>query len=115
VPARCFLGCRWRHRFNARNHHRLFRVSSFGGQPVPVTTTDPGLDSHRWPFFLPDGKHFLYYALGIMTLACSRQPLRWLHRRRAGKFLQFTHANAAYANGHLLFVKDNALTAQRSM
>jgi len=91
----------------------LFRVSASGGQPVPVTTTDPGLDSHRWPFFLPDGKHFLYYAAGHNDVGHAHDSLYvGSIEGGPGKFLLFTHANAAYANGHLLFVKDNALTAQ---
>src|SRR6266567_2956308 len=39
----------------------IMRVSTSGGPPVPVTKIDPAQPaSHRWPFFLPDGKHFLY-------------------------------------------------------
>ncbi len=42
----------------------LMRVSSAGGAPAVVTTLDPatGETSHRWPHFLPDGRHFLYTA-----------------------------------------------------
>src|SRR6185436_18247829 len=38
------------------------RVPSAGGTPAVVTTLDPatGETSHRWPHFLPDGRHFLY-------------------------------------------------------
>ncbi len=40
----------------------LFRVPASGGSPVVLTKLDPsrGEGSHRWPQFLPDGKHFLY-------------------------------------------------------
>jgi Tol biopolymer transport system component len=38
-------------------------VAAGGGAPVPVTTLDSKRHStHRWPWFLPDGKHFLYLA-----------------------------------------------------
>jgi len=42
----------------------LYRVPSAGGAPIQVTTPDASRfeSSHRWPFFLPDGKHFLYLA-----------------------------------------------------
>jgi hypothetical protein len=32
------------------------------GSPVEITTPDPDVpdSSHRWPFFLPDGEHFLF-------------------------------------------------------
>jgi serine/threonine protein kinase len=40
----------------------LYRVPAQGGNPEPVTALDPsaGEVSHRWPWFLPDGRHFLY-------------------------------------------------------
>ncbi len=40
----------------------LVRISAGGGAPVPVTQLDQakGETSHRWPSFLPDGKHFLF-------------------------------------------------------
>ena len=42
----------------------LFRVSASGGTPVPVTRLDDAAKelSHRFPWFLPDGRHFLYTA-----------------------------------------------------
>jgi Tol biopolymer transport system component len=40
----------------------LYRVPAQGGKPEPVTALDTagGEVSHRWPWFLPDGRHFLY-------------------------------------------------------
>src|SRR6185295_2865544 len=40
----------------------LYRVPAAGGRPTPVTRLDPARQelSHRWPEFLPDGRHFLY-------------------------------------------------------
>ncbi len=40
----------------------ILRVPSGGGLAVPVTRLDAarGEMSHRWPVFLPDGRHFLY-------------------------------------------------------
>ena len=36
-------------------------VPATGGTPAPVTRFDPEKETtHRWPWFLPDGKHFLY-------------------------------------------------------
>jgi Tol biopolymer transport system component len=45
----------------------LLRVSDQGGPTQPVTTVDIKLDdvSHRWPSFLPDGRHFLYFGLSV--------------------------------------------------
>src|SRR6202011_3212943 len=43
---------------------RINRISESGGNAAPVTTLDSSLSerSHFWPQFLPDGKHFLYFA-----------------------------------------------------
>jgi serine/threonine protein kinase len=42
----------------------LQRVSASGGTPTPVTKImrQGSVQTDRWPFFLPDGKHFLYFA-----------------------------------------------------
>jgi serine/threonine protein kinase len=42
----------------------LYRLSASGGQASVITKLGPGHTNHRWPQFLPDGKSFLYYALG---------------------------------------------------
>jgi len=91
----------------------LLRISASGGQAVPATTPDSVHDSNRWPFFLPDGKHFLYYAAGHNDVGHDQDSL-YVASVDGGtaKFLLHTHANAAYANGHVLFMKDNALMAQ---
>ncbi|CAG0969605.1 partial Serine/threonine-protein kinase PknB, partial [Gammaproteobacteria bacterium] len=46
----------------------LFRVPAAGGRPVPLTKLEPARreNSHRWPLFLPDGRHFLYVARSAM-------------------------------------------------
>jgi eukaryotic-like serine/threonine-protein kinase len=43
----------------------IFRVSAAGGEPAPVTRLDSGRKelSHRWPSFLPDGRHFLFLSM----------------------------------------------------
>lgn len=40
----------------------LYRVSAAGGQATPITALDESHQeiAHRWPRFLPDGRHFLY-------------------------------------------------------
>lgn len=41
----------------------LFRLSQAGGELTPQTTLDQSRfeTSHRWPHFLPDGRHFLFF------------------------------------------------------
>src|SRR5207244_8038570 len=42
----------------------LAQVPASGGTPKPATVIDSSKhESHRWPYFLPDGKHFLYLAV----------------------------------------------------
>jgi serine/threonine protein kinase len=42
----------------------LYRVSAAGGQPAPLTKLETARaeNSHRWPSFLPDGRHFIFVA-----------------------------------------------------
>ena len=44
------------------SNQQIFRVSAAGGLPLPATRLDTaaGDGAHRWPVFLPDGRHFLY-------------------------------------------------------
>jgi Tol biopolymer transport system component len=44
----------------------ILRVSASGGPSTPVTTLDAaaGDAQHWYPFFLPDGRHFLFFAVG---------------------------------------------------
>jgi Tol biopolymer transport system component len=40
----------------------LYRISAGGGRPERVTSFERKQGRHRWPWFLPDGKRFLYGA-----------------------------------------------------
>ena len=54
----------------------IFRIPAAGGEPAPLTRPEsPKQTSHRFPQFLPDGRHFLYLRGGH-----SRIP-RHLYRR----------------------------------
>ena len=50
----------------------LMRVPASGGRAEPATLLDPqhGENAHRWPEFLPDGVHFLYF---VRALAAERR------------------------------------------
>ena len=43
----------------------LSRVSATGGGVAAVTTLGPQQPTHQQPWFLPDGRQFLFYALGV--------------------------------------------------
>lgn len=95
----------------------IFRVSTAGGSPVAVTRSAPAstladVGSHRWPYFLPDGEHFLYVhspngACGDMT------ELRFasLDGKQDSSLIR-TCSSAAFADGRLIFWRDGNLMAQ---
>jgi len=93
----------------------LFRVSSWGGSPVELTKPDGSRfqASHRWPVFLPDGKHFLYLASNFSgQLEYNAIFLGSLDSQET-RLLVNTSANAAYAEpGYLLYLRDSTLVAQ---
>jgi len=49
--------------FTAGAEGPIFKVSENGGTPERVTTLDSAETGHRFPHFLPDGRHFLYAAM----------------------------------------------------
>jgi len=102
--------------FAPDNYRPLYRVSSSGGPSVPVTRLDDSKlqATHRWPWFLPDGRHFLYRS---GTTSSSSQ------KENNGIYLGSLDSNEqrlilgvdtmpAYASGYLLFVRETALMAQ---
>jgi hypothetical protein len=97
----------------------LHRVPASGGPAVTVTTLDPAHEetSHRWPQFLPGGKQFLYYiqatnqrTYGVYVESLERpgQHVRLADSLTAG----FYAPPQADHPGHLLWLRDGALTAQ---
>ena len=91
----------------------LLRVSAAGGKPEPLTKIDASRkeSTHRWPWFLPDGNHFLFLAEGsspeenaIFAGSLDAMPPKLLLR---------VDSSMAYAPpGYLLFVRDSTLMAQ---
>jgi Tol biopolymer transport system component len=56
--------------FSPNSYDRgLMRVPAGGGTPEPATQLDrtQGENSHRWPVFLPDGIHFVYFVRSSLT------------------------------------------------
>ena len=87
----------------------LYRIPESGGTPVPVTgiPRQGSGERHAWPFFLPDGKHFLYSDVlgnGIYVGSLDASPPRVVSSEFAG--------NVAFAAGHLLYGRDRSLRAQ---
>ena len=50
--------------FAPANAAPISRVHESGGTPAPATRVNPPQIGHRSPFFLPDGRHFVFLASG---------------------------------------------------
>jgi len=89
------------------------QVPATGGTPVAVTKLSEKYTTHRWPTFLPDGKHFLYLAANHAAPATGDTAVFWASvDGKQNKMVVLTPSNALYASGYLLFVRQNALMAQ---
>lgn len=92
----------------------LQRIPADGGTPAPATAIDPSRkeNAHRWPWFLPDGRHFLYASVvngvnhGDATIYVGSLD------SRQSRIVSQANSNAIYASGYLLFLRDNTLMAQ---
>ena len=101
---------------NAPGRETLWRVSSAGGVPAVVTRVDPAnADTrHRWPHFLPDGRHFIYTEVfGAPGTGAKPSTIRIgsLEPGEADVTLLQAESSAAYASGHVLFARDSTLMA----
>ncbi|HXI03825.1 MAG TPA: hypothetical protein VNI57_11680, partial [Candidatus Saccharimonadales bacterium] len=94
----------------------VYRVDSGGGgSPVPVTKmdTEQREGTHRFPYFLPDGRHFLF--LSRRSVAGTPEDTAvWLASLDSPerKRLMRAESNAIYASGYLLFAREKTLLAQ---
>ena len=91
----------------------LYQLPAAGGEPTPLTALDESLQqtSHRWPYFLPDGHHFLYLALSRLP-AETAIYVGSLDSDK-GKLLLRVSSPVVYAPpGYLLFVRESTLLAQ---
>jgi serine/threonine protein kinase/Tol biopolymer transport system component len=95
--------------FNAASSGPLSRISRDGTVGV-ATQLQKDQGSHRYPEFLPDGRHFLYYALGKPEV--SGVYVGSLDSLESKRILP-SDAQAVYASpGYLLYLRQGALLAQ---
>jgi eukaryotic-like serine/threonine-protein kinase len=100
----------------------LMRVADKGGIPSPLTRLDQSRQEtwHCFPWFLPDGRHFIYYGVSaaekdgsIYVGSLDAKP-----EEQTKKRLMTTSWAAAYApsrdsaTGRLLFLRDRVLLSQ---
>src|SRR6266542_912997 len=98
----------------------LFRILDAGGAATPVTKLDDARqeNSHRWPVFLPDGRHFLYFARSrqkenraIFVGSLDSKEIRFLMNGTSN--VLFAPASAGGSEGHLLFEREGWLVARK--
>lgn len=91
----------------------LFTVSTAGSRCQNANQLDAsrGERGHAFPQFLPDGRHYIYFAAsakreftGIVAGSLDSKET---------KFLLASQSPAVYASGHLLFLREQTLVARR--
>ena len=89
----------------------LFRVPAAGGTPVLATAPNEQEPAHRYPWFLPDGRHFLYTAYGSTREKFMVYVADLASKTR--RALIPATSNVVYASpGYLLFLRELTLMAQ---
>jgi Tol biopolymer transport system component len=101
--------------FSPSDREPIYRVLPSGGPPTPVTKLDPAREySHRWPSFLPDGKHFLYLAQTFGTAQERGRIYAGTLGSNAVKLIVVANSAAMYSpTGHLLYCRGRTLVAQK--
>ena len=91
----------------------LYKVAEGGGVPEKLTDTKPGW-THRNPYFLPDGDHFLFTAREIVGASGSTGALYGasLSGEKPRRILERA-SNVQYSEGYLLYLRETVLVAQR--
>jgi serine/threonine protein kinase/Tol biopolymer transport system component len=91
----------------------VFKVSASGGAPVAVTNPSQLAMSHRWPHFLPDGKHFLYLQANFASGSAEAASIYvGSLDSKESKLLFNARSNVAYFDGYLLYLRERTLLAQ---
>jgi Tol biopolymer transport system component len=93
----------------------LYRIPASGGTATQASKLDTsrGELSHRWPKFLPDGRHYLYMAANFAGQKGVDAIFVGSLDSDEKRFIVEADANASYAApGYLLFYRDKTLLAQ---
>jgi serine/threonine protein kinase len=98
--------------FQADFSAKLSQVSAQGGEPKPATVRpdDQDVDRQRNPYFLPDGRHYLF--AGGMD---GNQPGLWVGSLDSPEIKKLMTINTPFVYappGWLIFVRNEALVAQ---
>ena len=88
----------------------IYRIAASGGTPTEVTRLE-NVTTHRWPTFLPDGKHFLF----LSSANGNEDPSNQITLGSLDGSMQRALVGGAdephYVDGAIVFVRDHVLTA----
>ena len=100
--------------FSPQFQGTLSQVPASGGTPTPATMMDTAKhDSHRWPYFLPDGRHFFYLAVTHNNDAKSNDAVYvGSLDGKENHLVMNGMTNVGYAGGRLLYMRDHTFMAQ---
>jgi Tol biopolymer transport system component len=92
----------------------LMRVAAAGGATAPATKLDAAHDdvTHRFPWFLPDGRHFLFEAGAASSVREHAAVRIGSLDSLESKVLLEADTNAIYSQGYVLFLRETTLMAQ---
>jgi Tol biopolymer transport system component len=98
--------------FDGAANDPLRRCPAAGGIATEQARADAekGETQHAWPFFLPDGRHYLFLVIG----AGGKQTIHLASLDEPGsKPLVPTDSRAEFGSGYLLYILQETLVAQR--
>ncbi len=93
---------------NAQSSIRRINADGSGSALVSQNVRTPNEQSHRWPLFLPDGDHFIFWGGGFGISRDDRQSGIYVSslEGKDRKLVVLCHCNAAYDAHHLFYVQD---------
>ena len=89
----------------------LFTVTADGANSAPLTTLASRQTGHRAPQFLPDGRHYIYYAMGSPEVRGTY--VGEIGGNTSRRLIESDTPAVYAATGHLLYVHQRTLFAQR--
>jgi Tol biopolymer transport system component len=90
----------------------LWRINADGSGAAPITQEFMSVNTlqqtHRWPVFLPDGKHFLYWAGNFSNASDDKISGIYLGSLddKQQKLVLLCHSSFGYDSGHLYYAGD---------
>ena len=100
--------------FAPASHGGIYKVADSGGSPVQLTTVDPSMHTtHRWPKFLPDGRHFIYLAASHFRDAAHDGLYMGAVDGGSPRLLVASESDGTYVSGFFFFYSKGRLQMQR--